>query len=135
MSGHCPIMSRKQDTKLLVGPIKTRFFSLFCFISNLWESSKRVFFVGEEDLNEGFRRVLKALEGFFLQVKVDLVGWIASSTIKQEEQCLIQLGEELKGKGKGEMPHLLSPLLFLHKQALLLLLLVLHLLLVEFMLY
>ena len=78
--------------------------------------------------------MLKALEGIFLQVKVDLVGWIASSTIKQE-QCLIQLGEELKGKGKGEMPHLLSPLLFLLTQALLLPLLVLHLLLVELMLH
>ena len=66
---------------------------------------------------------------------MDLVGWIASSTIKQEDQCLIQLGEELKGKGKGEMPHILSPLLFLQKHALLLLLLVLHLVLVELMLH
>ena len=68
-------------------------------------------------------------------MKVDLVGWIASSTNKQEEQCLIQLGEELEGKGKGEMPHLMSPLLFLQTQALILLLLVLHLLLLELMLH
>ena len=85
------------------------------------------FYAGEKDL--------KAWEGFQSPLKVDLVGWIASSTIKQEEQCLIQLGQELKGKGKGEMPHLLSPLLFLQTQALLLLLLVLHLLLVELMLH
>ena len=86
-----------------------------------------VLFAREEDL--------KAWEGFQSPLKVDLVGLIASSTIKQEEQCLIQLGQELKGKGKGEMPHLLSPLLFLQTQALLLLLLVLHLLLVELMLH
>ena len=65
---------------------------------------------GEEDS--------KDLEGFPNALKVDCVGWIASSTIKQEEQCLNQLGKELKGKGKGEMPHLMSLLLFLQAQAL-----------------
>ena len=87
---------------------------------------RSVYFAGEEDL--------KAFEGFPSALRVDLVGWIASSPIKQEEQGLIQLGQELKGKGKGEMPHLLSPLLFLQTQALLLLL-VLHLLLGELMLH
>ena len=51
---------------------------------------KCVCFAAEEDL--------KDLEGFPSALRVDLVGWIASSTIKQEEQCLIQLGKELKGK-------------------------------------
>ena len=102
-------------------------FPLFLSFASVERALNGVFCASEEDL--------KDFEGFPSSLRVDLVGWIASSTIKQEEQSLIQLGQELKGKGKGEMPHLMSPLLFLQAQALLLLLLVLRLLLVELMLH
>ena len=58
MSGHCQDMSQKQDTREVekVGRalFKSNFLPFFSF-ANLWESFKRVFFAGEEDL--------KALEG------------------------------------------------------------------------
>ena len=42
---------------------------------------RSVFFLGEEDF--------KDLEGFPSALRVDLVGWIVRSNIKEEEQCLI----------------------------------------------
>ena len=72
--------------------------------------------------------VLKSIEGGF--------GWVDCKLNHQTRRTMSHLAREgAKGKGKGEMPHLLSPLLFLQTQALLLLLLVLHLLLVELMLH
>ena len=54
-------------------------------------------------------------------------------TIKQEEECLNQLGQQVKGKGKGEMPHLEPLILFLLQAYPLLLLQMLQLFLVKLM--